>query len=450
MVSKPQQRRGRPAEYVRDQQGKPIVGLSLHKSSGRYYATHSKPRIYLGKDYPVALIEFREWEAKQTGAVVAFSVPLPPPPDPRPEFAPVDTAAPDDTGVEYTHRTHRIPRDVYIAQLRADLSDPATLKLLAEETGFPLDRLEKFAKSPRSMSLSDVGNLYFDRADQPAKDNNKTNNIKYWDEFRRVSGATNVADLDADAIGQYSDYIVRKWKGRPPANIRNRYGIVRRVLSYAIERGKESKRMPQVLVLCGTMLKPPKQSEPDPIPIETTDFTKLLSAADKKWTAILLLSLNLCMKPQAVVATLKIDADLKDGIFNNLRPKTKQKRVGILMQRTIDAIRDYQKSNPHKSDHLFVNGEGNPYPDGRKLTTEYRQLRKTATVATSVKFEHIRDGGYTYGDDGTDAIKLLAGHSTGIKGRYRKLLATKTAKVVGLIEKHYFAAKKITKTGKRK
>lgn len=131
MVSKTQQRPGRPADYVKDKDGKPIVGMSLHKSSGRYYATHSKPRVYFGKDYPVALIEFREWEAKEIGATTTFTEEVDEIEVNKWVYPPKKTK----TGKKREVRT-TIPEDVYIARLRADLSDPASLKLLAEKTGF--------------------------------------------------------------------------------------------------------------------------------------------------------------------------------------------------------------------------------------------------------------------------------------------------------------------------
>ena len=58
-------RRGRPAQYVKGRDGKPVVGLSLHKPSGTYYATHTKPRTYFGKDFDHAHFLFRQWELQQ-------------------------------------------------------------------------------------------------------------------------------------------------------------------------------------------------------------------------------------------------------------------------------------------------------------------------------------------------------------------------------------------------
>ncbi len=71
-MPKPVRKRGRPAQYVNGRDGKPIVGLSL-KSDGRFYATHSKPRVYLDKDFDSALIQFLEWEAKQKRETVTVT-----------------------------------------------------------------------------------------------------------------------------------------------------------------------------------------------------------------------------------------------------------------------------------------------------------------------------------------------------------------------------------------
>ena len=58
-------RRGRPAQYVKGRDGKPVVGLSLHRPTGTYYATHSKPRKYFSKDFDQAHFLFRQWELQQ-------------------------------------------------------------------------------------------------------------------------------------------------------------------------------------------------------------------------------------------------------------------------------------------------------------------------------------------------------------------------------------------------
>jgi hypothetical protein len=51
----PNNKRGRPPKYVNGSDGKPIVGLSYDKNLNQYYATHSKPRVYLGSDNKSAI-----------------------------------------------------------------------------------------------------------------------------------------------------------------------------------------------------------------------------------------------------------------------------------------------------------------------------------------------------------------------------------------------------------
>jgi len=63
---------GRPTKYVTGRDGREVVGLSFHKPSGRYYATHNKPRVYFGSDFDTALIRFREWESRQKGVKVSI------------------------------------------------------------------------------------------------------------------------------------------------------------------------------------------------------------------------------------------------------------------------------------------------------------------------------------------------------------------------------------------
>ncbi len=65
-------RRGRPAKYVCDRDGLPVVGLSFHKASSRYYTTHVKPPLYFGDNLDLAISRFRAWETKQSKAAVTL------------------------------------------------------------------------------------------------------------------------------------------------------------------------------------------------------------------------------------------------------------------------------------------------------------------------------------------------------------------------------------------
>ncbi len=58
---------GPEPKYVKGRDGYPIVGLSRHKPSGRYYATHSKSRKYFGTDLDLAVLRFRRWQGQQYG-----------------------------------------------------------------------------------------------------------------------------------------------------------------------------------------------------------------------------------------------------------------------------------------------------------------------------------------------------------------------------------------------
>ena len=58
---------GRPPQYVRFK-GKIIVGLSGPKSpldvDGRYYSTHTRRRLYFGRDLKEAVKLFRDWQTR--------------------------------------------------------------------------------------------------------------------------------------------------------------------------------------------------------------------------------------------------------------------------------------------------------------------------------------------------------------------------------------------------
>jgi hypothetical protein len=65
------QSKGRPPNYVLDEKGKDVYGLSFNKANNMYYATHSTPRKYFvagGKTKDrknIAVKQFREWRKTQ-------------------------------------------------------------------------------------------------------------------------------------------------------------------------------------------------------------------------------------------------------------------------------------------------------------------------------------------------------------------------------------------------
>jgi hypothetical protein len=65
--------RGRPPKYVRDSDGKPIVGLSFDEANNRYFNTHwksdgvQKEHFGSNEDEAGAIFLFRQWDAQRKG-----------------------------------------------------------------------------------------------------------------------------------------------------------------------------------------------------------------------------------------------------------------------------------------------------------------------------------------------------------------------------------------------
>lgn len=57
---------GRPPKYVRDSQGREIIGLRLHVATGRYYDIgEDGRRVYFGTDFSTARARHRRWQTDQ-------------------------------------------------------------------------------------------------------------------------------------------------------------------------------------------------------------------------------------------------------------------------------------------------------------------------------------------------------------------------------------------------
>lgn len=187
-------------------------------------------------------------------------------------------------------------------------------------------------------------------------------------------------------------------------------------------------------------------------PISPADFAKWYEASDTKHRAILLVMLNASMRPQDL-ALLPLSAiDLSAGtLVTRRRKQGRVIRCAVLWQRTIEAIRAYQQSQPHDYDRVFVNDNGTPYASGRVVAHMLRKFRTLGGVAETVHAEHIRDGAYTAAiSAGVDLMqaKVLAGHRVGIPDDYIARGAHMVADACEAIERHYFGKEKKGKGGK--
>ena len=179
---------------------------------------------------------------------------------------------------------------------------------------------------------------------------------------------------------------------------------------------------------------------PDMAPIGRDELAKILAVAPTKWKAGILLALNLALYPSELAAIRKDELDLDAGTFASRCRKTGIVRVGVLWQRTIDAVRAHLAAEPHPhAETLFVNKLGLPY-NGQHVSRNWRKIVERAGL-TGVEFAQLRDGAYTAAVEAGvsfDACKLLAGHATGIADAYASRRPGMVGDACRAIERAYF------------
>ncbi len=124
------------------------------------------------------------------------------------------------------------------------------------------------------------------------------------------------------------------------------------------------------------------------------------------------------------------------------RAKTGQTtRVGILWERTTQALQDYIQRYPHSGKSVFITQYGTPYT-AQGLRTAFRFRRDKSVVDSGLEFAQVRDGAYTAAIEGgaSETIaKILAGHKiSGMSDAYIKRNPKMVAEACLAIEKHFF------------
>lgn len=443
MQSKPSAPRGRPANYVKDKNGKPIIGLSL-TSQGRYYATHSKPRKMFGRDFDEALRRFREWQGGQRTRIMVpvkksayvpmekvrvstpkYKIELPEVPFPKDQ---------PDVVTESQSFTVADQEGLYEWARTEILDNPARF---AEGVGIPqIAHLKDVSLPKESPTLASIIKTYTKNARVTQHERQKSE--RYWKEFRKFAPGKSIRDITQEQIAKYHDWAMEEYeKGKSRTWVAHRFGKIKSLLNFAATRGVAPTEIAEVLAYC-KMLRPPRKESADPHPISREDFQALLEVADAKWKAMLLCMLNCALYGKEVGELLKQEVDLDKRTLVTERGKTGMVRVAVLWTRTVKAIR----AAPHHPGHpsLFQNAAGSKYhPD--HIRRGFNRLRAEAGVSSDVKVSDIRDGAYTAaitgGADANQAM-LLAGHRTGMKDAYVRRNPKMVADACAAIEAAYF------------
>lgn len=303
---------------------------------------------------------------------------------------------------------------------------------VAQQTGIPeLARLADLPKPQPSPTLEAVGKLYLSKAEVTPQEHRES--AGRWQEFQAFMikrGVTTLRKLTANTVADYGDDI--RSRGKSPTYVKHRFGKVKTVINFARKRGLHPDDCRHALDCCA-VLTPPKGKATNPAPISRDDLHKLLSKADDRTKAAILLSMNLCLAPKEIVAVEWDELDLTAKTFVSSRNKTGVTRVGILWDETIQALQKFPRK-PHMP--VFISARGT---ERLELRDDWQELRDAAGV--KVELASLKDGAYTAAVEAEtplDTVKVLAGHATGISDHYLRRRPNMVEDACAAIYKHYF------------
>lgn len=426
-------KRGRPADYVKDQQGKPIIGLSWQKADGRYYASHHRPKTYFGTDYETAVKRFREWEAKQ-GTHEVYMPPIA-----------LDVSKPGVVdklinGEETWSKAagYRIPETAVFQMITEYLSDPAKARRAAEATGYPLDRLAALPVPKPSISLK-TALLNYQNARKMITDNEKRQVRYSWDDFSSFIDANNISDITQKQVEEWVEHLIAKKYS--PSMIKTRVGRVLTILRLNSRKLKDDycDRVIGYIRACEL----PNANLLNPNPISKEDFLKLVEAGKGQrgdWDAIFYVAMNCCYYGIDIIRLPVKAVDLKAGTITFYRQKENTPRIAVLWDKTRKALQRVLKGRENRT-YVFETYKKGPWSIPG-FGYRYRQIRELAGIK-DVEFSQIRDGAYSAavncGNVTEKEAKLLAGHKlAGESDKYVMRNPNGVKAACEAIERHYF------------
>jgi len=438
-----------PVEFVNHPDtDQPVNGLRLHKSSQTYYRIEDRKKRYYYKKNGLkgvaylrrAVFEHECWiEGSDPTTTLEIEVNHPTYDSFGVEISPIGTVAEDGRLISIQYIS---PEDL-AAYVREQLLNPDTRSDFAATVGIPeLAYLDRLRPTESSLPLAQIGTDYLDRKQNPLNSRYLRDARIFWEEFTKVVAMEKVAELNAEHFKRYREHVYQNGKKHSPSYANNRFGLVTSVLNYALADGRDTSSIQNALMLC-KMLRRIKRNGGglNPTPISRENFHKMLSIADERYTAILLLSLNAAYYPIDVCSVTKSSVNLRRKTLVERRTKTGVPRIAVLWNRTCDAIRAYQKNHKHDSELLFLGQSGREYSPSQ-VARLFRKLRKEAGIPESVQFADIWDGAQTSAiEHGADLLQteMLLGHKCkGISDNYLQRKPSMVSDACQAIEHFYF------------
>lgn len=281
----------------------------------------------------------------------------------------------------------------------------------------------------------------------------KQNTERAWKDFCKQVGARFARDIKREAIQAYHKAIMTQFdEDKSAAWVRTRFTAVKTILKYGLEYSRDKADYRRVLDECAILKAP--SDHVNPSPISPGHFELLLQYAGVREKAMILLGANAAMHGGEVCAVRRAECDLAGGTLACRRSKNGYPRVAKLWNRTIKAVREYQKQNPHGSAYLFVSGTGT-HMTGENFRQRIVAIRKRANeenqngsdkqrakrIPDEVTFEGVRDASF----GAAEAVdphhaRFVAGHKTGMSDKYvlRQADNPKVIACCEAIEAYYF------------
>lgn len=292
------------------------------------------------------------------------------------------------------------------------------------------------------------------------------------DEFRK-SVMSNDSSLRS-AITEATRKQPKTKNYRKPHNKRDKYTVhgqcgiieaVRSVFKVSRKANPSDTLLININVWCKDVLPVPRRPKSMPKGISKEHLQQLLEALkdNPKWTAMVMLAVNGCLK-NTDIAEAKVQ-DLHLETFNGtkphywkLRPKELKMNIEIpqgfvLLPETVEALERWLAIRPQNTDFLFPSEHTKWAIKPESITTQLNNFRVRFGLPKEITFESLTQGAYNVAKKFSKVpdrfLNLLKGHQSGCSLNYSYPEISETEPAVETIGKYFFGSEAQEPTTKR-
>jgi integrase len=391
-----------------------------------YYLDSNGRQVSCTSDLPEAVRRFRKFHLEQTGGRYS-TIPE------NEQIIPIGQYG----GIYDPERVS----DQYIIRRFVELLKEDRYRV-AELSGIDkFAHIEDIVPLPKSQNLSDLLNIY---------SNHKIDKYylktvrRHWNEFRKVVGKDIVRLVTYDDVTRYNDNIHSQSNSpkinNKPRYINNRFNAIRSVLQYCTRKIEYKKDIDRILEYLQQLSF--AKDKPHKVVIVTPEEFQILfeaSQSNPMGRCMLLLGLNCALRSSDISDIRKKDVDLKNSKFSKPRTKTNVIQSSVLWKETKDALKEYMRLYPNKTEYIFVTKYNRPYKY-KYLIPYFNRLREkdVSHITHNMLRKSANSTANQYGLN-PNGIKILMGWSIGgVDNSYNERPAEATAESVKVIHHKYF------------